>query len=126
MPETRTARLGLNVDGTVVVRIRPGAIQTLQDARENLAEAIAATGGQRRPLLIDIRGAQPLGADARHQYSGTALDDSFVALAMLIDGSPLSTMMGNVYLRIARPGIPARLFTEETRAIEWLTRQRLA
>ena len=118
--------MNLTADGTVVVRIHPGAAQSLEDARENLAGAIAATGGHRRPLLVDIRGAQPLNADARHHYSGTALDDSFVALAMLIDGSPLGTMMGNVYLRVARPGIPARLFTDEPRAMAWLTRQRTA
>ena len=29
-------------------------------------------------------------------------------------------MMGNVYLRIARPGIPTQLFAEEKAALEWL------
>ena len=32
--------------------------------------------------------------------------------------------MGNVYLRIARPGIPTQLFTDERRALEWLIKQR--
>ena len=30
-------------------------------------------------------------------------------------------MMGNVYLRIARPGIPTQLFAEEAQARKWLT-----
>ena len=29
--------------------------------------------------------------------------------------------VANVYLRVARPGIPTRLFTDEDDAIEWLT-----
>ena len=33
-------------------------------------------------------------------------------------------MMGNVYLRIARPGIPTQLFTDEQRAVEWLIKHR--
>jgi hypothetical protein len=33
-------------------------------------------------------------------------------------------MMGNVYLRIARPGIPAQLFSDEGRAVEWLSAHR--
>jgi hypothetical protein len=34
-------------------------------------------------------------------------------------------MMGNVYLRVARPGIPAQLFLDEPRAIGWLITHRL-
>ena len=51
---------------------------------------------------------------------GWPLEAGFTALALLVEGSPLGVMMGNVYFRVARPGIPARLFTKETGAIEWL------
>jgi hypothetical protein len=122
MLDTRTARIGLSEGGLVIVRIRTGAFQTLADAQENLAAALAETQSRRRPLLIDIRGAQPLDADARHHYSGQALVDGFSALAMLVEGNPLGRMMGNVYLRIARPGIPTQLFADESLALEWLER----
>jgi hypothetical protein len=122
MRETRTARIGLNEDGVVVVRIHNGAYQSLADAQENLAACLAETVGRRRPLLIDIRGAQPLDADVRHHYSGRILVEGFSALALLIDSRPLGLMMGNVYLRVARPGIPTQLFQNEARANEWLRR----
>jgi hypothetical protein len=124
MPETKTARIALNDHGLLIVRIKDGARQLLPDAKENLATAVAETQGQRRPLLIDIRKAQPLEADARHHYSGQTLVERFSALALLIDGSPFGRMMGNVYLRIARPGIPTRLFSDEARALEWLSAHR--
>jgi len=120
MPETTTARIHLNGNGLLIVRINDGAQQSLDDAVENLAAAVAETAGRRRPMLIDIRTAQPLDADARHHYSGQTLVQSFSALALLIDASPFGRMMGNVYLRIARPGIPTQLFAEEARAVEWL------
>jgi hypothetical protein len=121
MPETKTARIALNDQGLVIVRIKDGAYQSLADAKVNLALAVSETRGERRPLLIDIRKAQPLEADARHHYSGQTLVERFSALALLIDGSPFGRMMGNVYLRIARPGIPTRLFADQTRAFEWLS-----
>jgi len=121
MPETRTARISLTDSGLVVVRINDGAHQALADAKENLAAAVAETRGRRRPLLIDIRAALPLDADARHHYSGQTLVERFSALALLIDGSPFGRMMGNVYLRIAKPGIPTQLFSEEGAALRWLT-----
>ena len=40
------------------------------------------------------------------------------SLALLIDASPLGRMMGNVYLRIARPGVPTQLFADEAQAVE--------
>jgi len=124
MPATKTADIHLSGEGLVIVRIHDDAHQLLEDAKVNLATAVAETAGRRRPLLVDIRTAQPLDADARHHYSGQTLVDGFLALALLVDGSPFGRMMGNVYLRIARPGIPTQLFTDEQRAVEWLIKHR--
>jgi hypothetical protein len=121
MPETKTAQIALNGQGLLIVRVNDGAHQSLSDAKENLALAVSETRGVRRPLLIDIRRAQPLEADARHHYSGQTLVEGFSALALLIESSPFWRMMGNVYLRIARPGIPTQLFSDEARALEWLS-----
>src|SRR5215475_4948121 len=125
MPDTKTAAIHLNEDGLVIVKIRDNAYQSLEDAKTNLATAISATTGRRRPVLIDIRTSQPLDADARHHYSGQALVDAFSALALLVESSPFGRMVGNVYLRIARPGIPTQLFSDESRAVEWLMKHRL-
>jgi hypothetical protein len=124
MPETDTALINLNADGVVIVKIRDDASQTLADAQANLAMAVSETAGRRRPLLVDIRTARPLDADARHHYSGQTLADGFLALALLVDNSPLGRMIGNVYLRVARPGIPTRLFSDPSEALEWLTQHR--
>jgi hypothetical protein len=119
MRETPTALVDLGPDGVVTVRIRRGVFQSLADAKQNLGAALDERGGRRCPLLVDIREAQPLDAEVRHYYSGQVLHE-FSALAMLIDITPLGRMMGNVYLRVARPGIPTRLFTQPTQAHEWL------
>jgi hypothetical protein len=125
MPETRTAIIRLSEDGLLIVTIRDNAYQSLEDAKTNLATAVSTTSGRRRPLLIDIRTAQPLDADARHHYSGQILVDAFLALALLVESSPFGRMMGNIYFRVARPGIPTRLFTDEQRALEWLITHRV-
>jgi hypothetical protein len=120
MRETPTALISLGADGVVSVRIKRGAEQLLADAKENLGSALIEREGVRRPLLVDIRVSLPLDAEARHYYSGQVLVDGFSALGMIVDASPLGRMMGNVYLRVARPGIPARLFTDEESAVKWL------
>ena len=120
MRETETAHVALGDDGVVSVRVRPGAQQSLADARENLGSALALREVVRRPLLVDIRKAAPLDAEVRHYYSGQVLVEGFSAIALLVEASPLGRMMGNVYFRVARPGIPARLFTDESQAVVWL------
>jgi hypothetical protein len=120
MRETKTARVALGDDGVLTVSIQPSAKQTIENAKENLAAALATRDGQRRPLLIDIRGGQPLDAEVRHYYSGQVLVDGFTALGLLVDASPLGRMMGNVYFRVARAGIPTRLFTSDDDAHRWL------
>ena len=120
MRETKTGRVALGADGVITVSIQPSVKQTLDNARENLAAALATRDGQRRPLLIDVRGGQPLDAEVRHYYSGQVLVDGFTALGLLVDASPLGLMMGNVYFRVARPGIPTRLFTSADDANRWL------
>jgi hypothetical protein len=125
MPETRTALINLNEQGLVSVRIRDGAHQSVEDAKVNLSMALVETGGRRRPLLVDIRGARLLDAAARHQYSGQTLADHFSAMALLVEGSPLGCMMGNVYLRVTRPPIPTHLFTDESQAVSWLISHRV-
>ena len=97
MPETKTAVIHLSGDGVVIVTIRDGAYQSLEDAKVNLATALSETGGRRRPLLVDIRTARPLDADARHHYSGQVLIESFSAMALLVDGSVLE-VRGRVHL----------------------------
>jgi len=119
MRETATAEIRLREDGILSMRIPRGIAQTLADAEDTMAIALAATAGTRRPLLVDIVGTKPLDAEIRHYYAGQRLDP-FLAVALLAHASPLGRMMGTVYLLVARPAIPSRLFTNEPEAVNWL------
>ena len=117
---TSTAEVTLRSDGIVVTRIDAGVQQSLDQARENLATTIAACAGTRRPLLVDISRCRPLEPEVRHYYTGEVLVESFLALALLVEATPFGRTMGNIYLRVARPGIPTRLFATEEQALAWL------
>jgi hypothetical protein len=120
MLETATAQIVKRDDGIVIARIRAGVRQSLDDARANLQGCIDACAGQRGPLLIDVSVGLPLDAEVRHFYTGEALARAFSALGLLVEASPLGRMMGNVYLRVARLGVPTRLFSDEAGAVAWL------
>lgn len=124
MTTTRTAHITVEDGGVpiVAVRILPGVAQSLDDARANLDACVWAAGHKRCRLLIDIRKAEIISAEVRHYYSGGKLTEWFTAMALLVEASPMGRVMGNLYLRIARPGVSTRLFTEEAPAMEWLRR----
>ena len=124
MIETRTAVIHLAPYGVVLVRIKRDAAQSLDDAAQNLAAAVQATDGQRRPLLIDIRTAIPLEDEVRRYYSGQTVVDNFSALGLLVDGGPFGRLMGNVYFRVAQLGIATQIFATEGDAVAWLLNYR--
>jgi len=119
MVETRTARIEVLEDRIVVARIG-GELQSLADAQENLTACARLAVPDKKPLLVDIRVARPLAPEVRHYYTGEQLDSSFAAFGLLVRGSPVGQMMGNFYLKVARPGIPARIFSDEPKALTWL------
>jgi hypothetical protein len=115
-----TAEVSVFADGIVVTRIDAGIRQSLQNARENLELTIAACAGRRRPLLVDISRCLPLEPEVRHFFTGEALFESFLALALLVEATPFGRTMGNIYLYVAHAGIPTKLFEKEPAAITWL------
>jgi hypothetical protein len=117
---TATAEVSTLPEGIVITRIDAGAKQSLDDARQNLALTIAACQGHRRPLLVDISRCAPLEPEVRHFYTGEVLVKSFLALGLLVEASPFGRTVGNIYLRVARAGIPTKLFTDEPEALLWL------
>lgn len=119
---TRTARVERLANGIVVTRILPLISQTVQDAVENVSASAKAASGKKTPLIVDLRHALPLDAATRHYYTGKQLTDNFISLAMIVPIGAFGKMLGNIYLRVAKPGIPAQLFADEDEAIRWTSK----
>ena len=116
---TRTARVERTPEGIVITRVLAEVRQNLSDAIENISVSAEACGGQRAPIIVDIREAMPLDAETRHYYTGKQLTDFFTSIAILVRSGVFGRMMGNLYLRVAKPGVPSKLFDSETEAIQW-------
>lgn len=120
MVTTATAVAQARADGIIAIRINQGAKQSLADAQENVASLRNLAAGRRAPALIDMSGALPLDPEVRHYYADPKIADAVSAIALVVAASPLGRMMGNVYMRMARTGVPMRLFPDEPSAVAWL------
>ena len=107
-------------DGVVRTKVKPGADVTLKEARENSGAVNSFYYGEKFPLLIDARGIRSMTREARNQFSLRGRDSGAKAFAIVID-SAISKVIGNFFMGINKPEVPARLFTSEADALKWLT-----
>jgi hypothetical protein len=113
---TRAADIEFSEEGYVRVNIRQGVTQTLDDAKENL-EAICKS--YKIPLIVDLTKAKPINPEIRRFYSGQVLNDHFSCMSIIIDITMVGRMMANIYLSVAKPEIPTKVFDDEKQAVEW-------
>jgi len=110
-------RMWLRPDGIVQVVWAPRTTALLEDATATLEAMAQITGGRRSPLLVDMRDTGPQDRPTRAEW--TRRSDLSSAVGLIV-GSPLSRMMGNLFISANRPTTPTRLFDNEASALAWL------
>jgi hypothetical protein len=91
----------------------------LEAAKENTAAVFSFYRGRKFPLLVDARNIKSMTREARQHLSINGRETLITSFAILVK-SPLSRVIGNFFMGINRPSVPARVFDNETLAIQWL------
>jgi hypothetical protein len=68
-------------------------------------------------LLVNIHDNGP--EDRKTRAEWTRRSDLLSAIALVVK-TPLSRMIGNLFLTVSRPPFPVRLFDNEASALVWL------
>jgi hypothetical protein len=119
MIETRTQKIWLGEDGILYTKVLPGAELTLVEAQRITEAEFKLAGGQKRPMLVDIRQVKSITREAREHFAGESVRRFVSAVALCIQ-SPLSQVIGNFFMGYNKPLFPTKLFTSEGEAIDWL------
>jgi hypothetical protein len=117
--ETKAQVAWLTDGGLLRATSKPGVDLTLEDAEDLIRQLAAQSNGIRRPILVDLTGLKSMSRDARAYFAGpeTAKVESAAALLVL---SPMARAIGNFFMGLNKGATPARIFTSEPLAIEWL------
>ncbi|WP_160667593.1 DUF7793 family protein [Pseudarthrobacter sp. ATCC 49987] len=86
------------------------------EARAAGAMVRALANGRRMPVLLVITGVVGVSVEARHVYSTSIAASAFA----LVGESPVDRVIAHYLLRSKTESIPARFFTSEAEAIDWL------
>jgi hypothetical protein len=106
-------------DGICRTVTKPGARVEIKQARENSEAVNSFYNGKKFPLLVDARHIHSMSREARGFLSTNNRESGISCFALIVQ-SPLSRMIGNFFMGINKPVIPARLFDSEEAALEWL------
>jgi SpoIIAA-like len=116
---TETGTHYLDDQGIVHITSFQGVEETLDQAKASIAAIRTVSENQRRPILLDMRPIKGQKREVRDYYASSEAADAYTAAAILV-GSPISRMIGNIFIGIGKLPVPTKLFSNEEEAIEWL------
>ena len=117
--ETSKGKVWLGEDNIVFITIKKGAeidvddIKEMQEVREKLYAC------KRLVICADIREMKSATKAARDYSSSFKNTETTAAIALLIT-SPLSRVLGNLFISINKPPYHTKLFNDQEKAVEWL------
>jgi hypothetical protein len=106
-------------DGIARTIVKKNAEVTLKEAKENTVAVFSLYKDKKFPLLIDSRNIKYITKEARDHFSINNRETLITCFGIIID-SPLSRIIGNFFMGLNKPSIPAKLFTNEEEALKWL------
>jgi hypothetical protein len=124
--ETKVALVSVDDSGLAIVRVKGGLTYRLDEVVDHYVVSFGITGSLKVAALVDAREVRY--TDVTGEVLRYMADNEYVPLMLanaLLVSSPSLRMVANLYLELFHPRVPTRIFTDESKAIDWL-KERLA
>jgi hypothetical protein len=116
---TRTARITLERDGYIKIKMLSGSVVDIEDALDNLLVIKNLSEGKRTLKLVDARGNWSITAEGKKVTQKNFTPENTIARAYLVD-SYLTKMLLNFFQSFTRKNVPEEFFNHEKEAVDWL------
>ena len=111
------------VNGLLICTYKSDLEIDIEIAKEIVRKRLKLIGDENKiyPTLIDGRGLKSIDKKSRDYFSSEEARKGIAAVALLA-GSVFTKFIGNFFLKISydKPTFPTKLFTDETKALQWL------
>lgn len=105
--------------GMIVTKVKPLGVVELEHAEENSAIVRQlAEGKDKMPLLVDMSEIKSISAEARQFFAIRNRESAVLSMALIVK-SPVSAIIGNFFMGVSKPSIPARIFSDSKKAVSW-------
>ncbi len=92
---------------------------TLDIAKQMVEKRIETFSGVARPVCVDVRNLLTIDAESRRYFASKEAGQLILAGAIYLN-NPITRWVGNVFMLVDKPLTPAKLFTDKSKALEWL------
>ena len=117
--ETQVSKIWRDEHGVVHGVFLPRTEQVLAHAVENVGVFAEIGGREKILLLMDLTNLKSADREARQYIAGPEGQAAIGVLALLVP-SLFTRTIGNLFLKIDKPPYPMHMFTDKTKATEWL------
>lgn len=107
------------VNGILVGEIK-AEIVNVDVAKSAIQYRLQNFGDKSYPFLISIQSVRHSTKEARDILASKDGCEKVTASAILVD-SAITSVLGNFFIKINKPLVPTKLFTDKTLAIQWLS-----
>lgn len=105
-------------DGVLYCEYKEDTVN-LKKAKQIIEDRLSYTNGINYPSIVRSMNKIEIQKDARSFFKSEESSKGLSAVA-LISTNSYSLIMMNFMLRLYRPSIPLKMFTDEQKAIEWI------
>ncbi len=116
--QTSTTQMWIE-NGILYSQVRNYVIINEEDAIENDALRQEMLDGRSIPILVDMRKIRFISEKARRQTKNSADKNNLKVIAILVE-SQMTKLLGSFALKVNRPKVETKLFTDEKLALQWL------
>ena len=104
----------------IFFKYKPSIEIDINTAKDMVKNRLDYTGGQSVYTLIDFTNVKSVTKEARDYMNSPEGGLKGILGGAFLSNSVVATLFVNLYLKVSRPSIPAKFFTNSSDAINWL------
>lgn len=121
--ELRAYQTWMGEDGIARTVVKPDSEITIDDAIANSKAVNSLFNGEKFPLLVNSTKVKSMSREAR-KYLSVQDRSTYITAFAVVAESLLSVVIVNFFFRLNKTGVPARMFTDERKALIWLNKHK--
>lgn len=106
-------------DGVVFSVYKKDTILSLEVSKLSVRDRLKVSNNRPMPFCCDLRNVVTTDTKARKYMASKEAVEYLTAGAFLIDNE-IMRLEGNIFIKIDKPLVPAKLFTDKEKALTWL------
>ena len=107
-------------DGIIFTVFEKNTVLDIEVSKLAVAERLRISNKRTMPIFIDLTNVYYTDAKAR-KYMATKEAVKYITAGAFLLDNEIMRLAGNIFIRIDKPVIPTKLFTDKDKALLWLS-----